>query len=243
MANANVRTIDCFIPRDTDSWWRVGRTNERSPVLARMPRDDPSVFDHDQPVESRPVPVPLRELLRSATASVHERLHHHPGFAAVQAGTIDRAAYTLLLSRLYGFYRPFDAASQMAPERTQWLEIDLDALGVGAAVRRELPCCDAFPDRLAPEFILGARYVIEGSALGGRGMARQLDALLGPEISAGRRFFCGHGATTGAVWRDWLEVLSAAPDSIEQRAAIVAGATATFAIFEQWLAGWKQNHG
>ena len=208
-----------------------------------MTRDDLPVFDHDQSVESRPVPVPLRELLRSATASVHERLHHHPGFAAVQAGTIDRAAYTLLLSRLYGFYRPFDAASQMAPERTRWLEIDLDALGVGAAARLDLPRCDAFPERLSPEFILGARYIIEGSALGGRGMARQLDALLGPSSIAGRRFFCGHGATTGTVWRDWLEVLSAVSDSIDQRAAIVDGATATFAIFEQWLAGWDEDHG
>ena len=131
----------------------------------------------------------------------------------------------------------------MAPERTRWLEIDLDALGVDAAAREELPRCDVFAERLSPEFILGARYVIEGSALGGRGMARQLDALLGPGSIAGRRFFCGHGETTGAVWRDWLDLLSAVPNSIEQRGAIVDGATATFAIFEQWLAGWDEDHG
>jgi len=199
-------------------------------------------FRDGAPVRLPSAAAGLRDALRAATADVHERLHCHDGLAAVQAGTIDREAYQQLLSRLYGFYRPFEAAAQLSPERTRWLEVDLDALGVGATLRDTLPRCTAFPPRFSPDHVLGARYVVEGSALGGRGMARQLDALLGPEVTAGRQFFSGHGAATGSVWRDYLALLSLEPRSAPQCGAIIDGANATFATFEQWLAGWNNNH-
>jgi heme oxygenase (biliverdin-IX-beta and delta-forming) len=185
----------------------------------------------------------LREALRAATSEVHERLHGHDGFAAVQAGTIDGKAYRHLLSRLYGFYRPFEAAARLAPQRTRWLEQDLEALGVCAVSRVTLPRCAAFPPRLCPDHVLGARYVVEGSALGGRGMARQLDALLGPGVMAGRQFFSGHGADTGSAWRDYLALLAREPRPMPQCSAIIDGANATFATFEHWLAGWNIDHG
>jgi heme oxygenase len=184
----------------------------------------------------------LRDALREATADVHERLHRHQGFAAVQAGTIDRQAYEQLLGRLYGFYSPFEVAGQIEPERTRWLEFDLDALGVSAAAREKLPRCARFPPRLSPDHVLGARYVVEGSALGGHGMARQLDALLGPGVTAGRQFFSGHGAATGSVWRAYLALLSMEPRSAPECQAIIDGANATFATFEQWMTGWKNAH-
>ena len=125
------------------------------------------ILDDGNSVHLRSVPTELRDALRMATADVHERLHHHIGFAAVQAGSIDHRAYIKLLSRLYGFYRPFEAAAQLSPERTRWLESDLTTLGVDAAEREKLPRCAAFPHRFSADHILGARYVVEGSALGG----------------------------------------------------------------------------
>ena len=200
------------------------------------------IFDDGKSVHLRSVPTELRDALRMATADVHERLHHHIGFAAVQAGSIDHMAYIKLLSRLYGFYRPFETAAELSPERTRWLESDLTALGVDAAEREKLPRCAAFPHRFSADHILGARYVVEGSALGGRGLARQLDGLLGTGVAAGRQFFSGHGAATGAVWREYLALLSAVPSQVVQRTAIVDGANATFATFEQWLTGWNNNY-
>ncbi len=198
-------------------------------------------FDDGESVHLQLASTELRDALRVATADVHERLHHHVGFAAVQSRSIDHGAYTALLSRLYGFYRPFEAATQLSPERTRWLEIDLADLGVSPEVREELPRC-TFPHLFSADHILGARYVVEGSALGGRGMARQLDALLGPGVTAGRQFFSGHGAATGAVWREYLALLAEVPCSALRRTAIIAGANATFATFEQWLTGWNKNY-
>jgi hypothetical protein len=51
---------------------------------------------------------------------------------------------------------------------------------------------------------LGALYVVEGSTLGGRHLARNLDPLLGSTESAGRRFFLGRGADTNAAWIGFL---------------------------------------
>lgn len=206
-----------------------------------MKIEQSETFDNGESIFLPAAPALLRDALRRATTDVHERLHHHSGFAAVQAGTIDHASYIRLLSRLYGFYSPFEAAAQLDPVRTRWLDIDLKALGVSPVVRETLPRC-SFAQPFSPDHSLGARYVVEGSALGGRGLARQLDGLLGPTVTAGRQFFSGHGAATGAVWRDYLVLLAAVPGSAHRRAAIIDGAIATFAMFEQWLSGWTKHH-
>ena len=182
----------------------------------------------------------LRDILRSATSKSHERLHQHEGLSAVAAGTIDLSAYTALLCRLYGFHHSFELAAQPLPERTRWLEIDLATLGVDAAMLPKLPRCTVFPALASPDYLLGANYVVEGSALGGRGLARQLDGLLGTGTIAGRRFFSGHGTETGEIWRSYLAQLSAASTAAAPRAAIIKGAVETFTIFEQWLEGWNK---
>jgi len=186
--------------------------------------------------------VGLRDLLRSATSEIHERLHHHEGMAAIQSGNIDQPMYVALLRRLYGFHKPFEAAAEIAPDRTGWLESDLAVFGVDAEMRSALSLCTAFPENPSAEYILGARYVVEGSALGGQGLARKLNGLKGIGVIAGRRFFDGYGVETGAVWRNYLDQLAAAPADLTKRTAIIAGATATFAIFEQWLKGWHDDH-
>jgi heme oxygenase len=89
---------------------------------------------------------------------------------------------------------------------------------------------------------LGARYVVEGSALGGKSLGPQLDGLLGAGVVAGRRFFTGHGAATGDVWRSYLADLASVPDVALNHAAVVDGAIQTFTIFEQWLEGWSTHH-
>ena len=182
----------------------------------------------------------LRDVLRLATSKSHERLHQHKGLSAVAAGTIDLSAYTALLCRLYGFHQSFELAAQPLPERTRWLEIDLATLGVDAAMLPKLPRCTVFPALASPDYLLGANYVVEGSALGGRGLARQLDGLLGTGTIAGRRFFSGHGTETGEIWRSYLAQLSAASTAAGPRAAIIKGAVETFTIFEQWLEGWNK---
>jgi hypothetical protein len=111
----------------------------------------------------------LRTALRLATLPAHTRLHGHPGLGAVQAGTIDRRAYRALLSRLYGFHVPFEAAAGIEPERSRWLAADLQALGLDEPAIAGLPRCGYVPRLETEARRLGAAYVVEGSTLGRAG--------------------------------------------------------------------------
>ncbi|MBL0729949.1 biliverdin-producing heme oxygenase [Piscinibacter sp. HJYY11] len=55
---------------------------------------------------------------------------------------------------------------------------------------------------------LGSMYVIEGSALGGQVIAPMLKAHLGLTPAGGASYFHGHGPATGAMWRDFREVIT-----------------------------------
>jgi heme oxygenase (biliverdin-IX-beta and delta-forming) len=187
---------------------------------------------------SRNIPT-LHALLSKATRDTHNRLHGHEGFNAVQHGTIDRASYTKLLSRLYGFYKPFEYHADWGNARTTWLAQDLAELSVNAIALEKLPTCEDMPDLISPYKRLGAGYVVSGSALGGRVLARGLDHLLARGTTAGRRFFLGYGSQTGSVWQTCLARLDAAPTNPQTQSIIIAAAGDTFLAFERWMAGWK----
>ncbi|MCA3264169.1 MAG: biliverdin-producing heme oxygenase [Telmatospirillum sp.] len=184
-------------------------------------------------------PIACREALRLATQEPHARLHRHTGFAAVADGTIDMPAYRMMLVRLYGFYRPFERALAAAPMRTQWLAADLVWCGVDVSAHARIPECRTMPPLPSRATQLGARYVVEGSALGGRQLARGLDRLLGRDCADGRRFFAGRGADTGHAWANFTAELAAHDAESAARTNLVAAAVATFAAFETWLADWS----
>jgi len=189
------------------------------------------------------VDSPVRWVLRAATQDVHDRLHRHAGFAAIQDATIGLAEYQNLIVRLHGFYVPFEAAAGIGPDRSTWLAGDLAALGLARPLQA-LPRCPHVPRLDSAHLRLGALYVVEGSALGGRDLARGLDRLLGKDVTAGRQFFIGRGPGTGEAWRGYLAQLSAAPSGPPVRAEIIKGAVETFAAFEHWMDGWNTlSHG
>ena len=185
------------------------------------------------------IPSSLHCRLRDATAAVHERMHGHDAFCAVKDGLIGKAAYMQLLCRLYGFYKPFERETGLADARSRWLAQDLDALGLDLSLREKILDCAYIPPMHTPYRRLGALYVVAGSALGGRQLARCLDHLFPYDKTAGRLFFLGHGAKTGVVWRDYLEQLAAVPPDPYTHAEIVDAAIDTFAVFERWASGWK----
>ena len=183
----------------------------------------------------------LLSLLRDATRETHQRLHGHAGFSAIQSGTATTDQYLWMLRRLYGFHRAYEQAALCGVVRTTWLETDLMTLGETPHSLYLLPRCADLPRLETLNQRLGARYVVDGSALGGREMARGLDGLLGAGVPAGRRFFLGHGAATGDVWRQVMALLADAPETDQAQTEIVNAAAATFSAFERWAAGWSDK--
>jgi heme oxygenase len=186
-------------------------------------------------------PPGAREALRAATEAAHLRLHAIPVFHALAEGRLSRAEYAALLRRKLGFHAALEAGLAEAPslagfgldlaarQRTHLLRADLAWLGAAA----EVPLAP-MPRFVTAEAALGGLYVAEGSTLGGRQLARALDAIL-PSGEEGRRFLMGHGAQHGAMWRACCDAIEAAGASAVPRAAMIEGALATFAAFEAWF--------
>lgn len=107
--------------------------------------------------------------------------------------------------------------------RRPFLARDLAALGL-PPLRGPVPIVRM--DDAAAAF--GSMYVLEGSALGGQAIAREL-AREGMGPDAGCAWFHGWGPETAALWRDFRSQLEAhAGASPESRAAACAAACATF---------------
>ena len=100
-----------------------------------------------------------------------------------------------------------------------WLAQDLAALGVTALPAAPMPV-------LNEAEAWGMRYVLEGSALGGRVILRRLGAL-GLSETSGARYFAGAGAETGPRWKAFLTGLGQAATA-EAAPHIIDGALRSF---------------
>lgn len=173
-------------------------------------------------------------VLRVATKAVHEQLHAHRVFAALQTGRIDLPGYINLLLALRGFHLGFAGIAADGPLRCQRLTDDLRFMGADAERVDQAPrlAAQAMPGAAA---LWGVDYVLRGASLGGRVLGRQLDPLLGRSDLDGRSFFLNGGEDSGAQWRFFVAQLEhSLPTSVERQAAATAALT-TFAQFEKWM--------
>ena len=178
----------------------------------------------------------MRWRLREATDAAHRRLHGHDGFAAAAKGDISPPDYIDLLTRLYGFHRPFEraaAADLAGAGRADMIVADLTALGAGVD---GLPMCADGMIATDEPSLLGALYVVEGSTLGGVPIARALGKHYAENQ---RRFFLGYGERQGAMWRALVARLETLAGDERAEDAAIASALATFARFEDWMRDWR----
>ena len=199
---------------------------------ARTSRRTPDPVRHDERVSV---------LLRTRTRAAHDATERAFDLQTHLAG---RGAYRSLLLRLRGVHAPLEDALGAVPgwsaafptldlgsrRRVPLLDDDLAGLGADGT--------DAGPGRLAapvpelgsPAQALGCLYVLEGSALGGRLVARHARAALGADLPVA--FFAGDGGRAlGREWRDLQDALDAVPRTLGPAAVahVVAGAERTFA--------------
>lgn len=100
---------------------------------------------------------------------------------------------------------------------------DLAALGASRLEGRAgLPALDS------ASAALGSLYVLEGSALGGQVIARQVQAQHGLSEKNGAAYFNGWGIRTGAHWREFQAVLAQHDTKDACREEACQAATETF---------------
>jgi heme oxygenase len=147
--------------------------------------------------------------------------------------------YAALLQKLYGFYhpleqliQPFSAELQLpySLEKSGLLVQDLVQLGS----REKGTLCAQMPVIENRYDALGALYVLEGAALGGRIIARMLSVHkdLPPSAFA---FFEGRGKETGPHWTQFTQLMNHQARTESQIAQVCAAASATFERHTEWM--------
>ncbi|MGI4953697.1 MAG: biliverdin-producing heme oxygenase [Janthinobacterium lividum] len=159
--------------------------------------------------------------MRAATAAAHQRLED---VMALDTDRLTRARYAAALQVLHAMRAGWDPGlaalfGQPPGPHAQWLAQDLAALGVSSLPPLAMPAMDAAEG-------WGMRYVLEGSALGGRVLLRRAE-WMGLSPDAGARYFAGEGAETGPRWKRFLQALdqAATPEAVP---LIVQGARRSF---------------
>lgn len=177
-----------------------------------------------------------RRALRRVTAAVHGRLHHHPVLLPLTRPSLTEGQYREALAALHGFHAPVERrlAAHGAAETTRLGQLarDLAALGIDAAV---LPEAEGLPDLSAPPARLAARYVLDGSAHGGRVMLPGVRRALGDRADGATAFLAGDGPGPRDRWTALvarLEEELAAPAAL---ATATATAQSLFIALERWL--------
>ena len=176
----------------------------------------------------------VRFRLRNATAATHERMHALKPFRDLHDRVLALADYRRLIAGTQYFHSAACdtvraagiAAHASSARRLGLLALDLDYLNVAVIPSGRRQCASV-------PAALGWLYVAEGSMLGGKVIARQLDYLFG-RSSDGRRFFSGtpEDASSWRLLCRHLDGLDADEDEVEQ---MIAGAEAGFAFFEASL--------
>ncbi len=189
----------------------------------------------------------LRFRLRHATDAAHRRLEES---LALQDRCRSTEGYAAVIARMWGMYAPLEAElarvdlgalglDMESRFKAGWLLTDLAALGFSARDIAALPRAARIPVLDDPVDALGVLYVVEGAALGGQVISRQLEARLSVTSQSGGRFFASYGARVGETWRAYLAVLEATGATPDAAARIEAAALDTFACFEAWLGEWS----
>lgn len=201
-------------------------------------------------------------LLRESTRPEHEATE---AVMPLMAPDLSLDSYVQVLRALHPIVSTFEQwAAAFAPEelrelvkerrRTHLLEADLARLGAEGpgAAPTALNWSEVATGKQDPESgaavseaeFLGCFYVMEGSTLGGRYIARHVESALHLTPGVGDTYFRGHEEQTGSMWREVTARIGEVPEV--QAEVLIAAARRTFGAFGQALeAGLvpRQVHG
>jgi heme oxygenase len=174
------------------------------------------------------LPLPL-SALRAATRGRHDRLDRLMDLRRLG----ERPRYIRVLQAFDAFLPAWEDAvlAALPPPWHGWLQQrsrrpflsrDLQALATSPS-----PCPVAFAPLAGAAAAWGSLYVIEGSALGGQVITRAL-AAHGLHPEAGAAYFHGWGDATGAMWREFRQLLERELHAPEALAAACDSACHTF---------------
>jgi heme oxygenase len=189
----------------------------------------------------------LADELRERTKEAHSRAERHLVQGLMISGRASRAEYAAWLVQMLRVWRAVDAglATVAARDRrvaamvkpyhahAHRIEADLKFLGEGTGIA-VVPAAERLQELVRADVaaggigVVGVWYVLEGSANGGRFIAKAMSRglrIVGPE---GLMSLDPHGERQRELWQAWRADLDAQHFNAAEREAILRGAIATF---------------
>ena len=195
-----------------------------------------------------PGPASLADALRERTKEAHTRAERHPVQARLVKGEASRAEYAAWLGQMLHVWIAVDAtvgelavhdprvAAMVKPWHAHAARVaaDLAFLDHGPAYFPATRAAAAFSTWLRAAAadkdaaVVGAWYVLEGSANGGRFIAKAVSRALGIAGPEGLTALDPHGELQRERWAVWKADLDAQPWRRDEQEAIIAAAERTF---------------
>ncbi|MCS3902593.1 heme oxygenase [Methylohalomonas lacus] len=180
--------------------------------------------------------------LRVATREQHARLESLPALRRLFADDYTVAEYSRLLQSFFSLFSPLEAAVQATGRKTA-ASLGYELRSEDLAADLKILAAKTGADTAVPSALTGSRaaetgclYVLAGSRLGGKVIARQLAGSLGLTADSGIRFFAGSSGNEGHNWAQFCHRAELSCDTPPAREAAVSAAAATFDLFYQQLA-------
>lgn len=178
----------------------------------------------------------LNEQLKESTHPSHQALEKK--MVSIIKKIRTRQDYINFLKVMYGYYAALEKRVQ---EYVSEIEI-----GKRRKAERLLEDISYFESTTTPEVCnelppinshaeaLGAMYVMEGSTMGGKIIARMIEGQAGINGPSGFSFFNGYGEDTGRMWEEFKAFLNRPLDEMEKLNLILT-ANRTFRTFYNWI--------
>ncbi len=178
----------------------------------------------------------INEQLKDSTQASHQALEKK--MVSIIKKIKTREDYVNFLKLMYGYYSALERSVQ---EYVTEMEI-----GKRRKAERLLQDISYFESTSTPDLCkelppisshaeaLGAMYVMEGSTMGGKIIARMIEGQAGIDGPSGFSFFNGYGEETSKMWEEFKTFLNRPFDEIEKLNLILT-ANRTFRTFYNWI--------
>lgn len=189
----------------------------------------------------------LTEALKNDTRMAHADLEGRviPSIKAINT----YEGYRRLLEMMYGFYQPLEQQidafvnEENMPgygerRKASLLIQDITVLNnnmpvVPERICTELPVIESYAQAI------GAMYVLEGSALGGKIIAGMIQKRV-EEVDAALYFFTGYGEKAMEMWNAFKEQVNNGIQN-DKKEEVIQAANDTFTAFKRWIEVYEQQ--
>ncbi len=186
----------------------------------------------------------ILEAIKAQTSASHQQLEAVDFLSPLTHPGVTLSHYGKVLRVFYGYFYPLEQVIDRFGLVREYLP-DYDTRRKAAALRADLHrleedtaairLYDDLPTINTPAQAFGSLYVMEGSTLGGRLIAKNLAQALGLDASGGAAFFNGYGPQTGSRWKAFQQAMLRFSADFHQDEEMIDTANETFQKLEQWI--------